>query len=295
MASMFTKSSDNFDFDTDRTCRNCGNTFKGRFCNLCGEKVIENYDRSAIRFIENMLSSFTFVEGKFLRSFRLLVLYPGRLSGQISSGVQVPYMSLMAMFFFANFIYFIFPGFDTFNSSLYSQFYQQDHSDIVQTMVRSYINTSKTDVKEFTQKYNAESTNLSKLLLIIMVVILSFVIMLFNIRKKKLWFDHLLASFEFNTFMLLINSVLIPFIFSELINFVKNYFEADWSSIISDTVYSTISQCIFAYFFLFLQKNFYNDNIGTALFKALILSNVVFYVWKLYRFILFLITFWVVT
>jgi hypothetical protein len=118
--SVFKKRQDSFDYNVSHSCKNCGSQFKGKFCNHCGEKVIDVSDRSFIKIAESVLNAFTFLEGKFWRSFKLILLDPGKLTSDIRSGIQVPYMKLVGLFFVANFFYFLFPVFDTFNSSLYS-------------------------------------------------------------------------------------------------------------------------------------------------------------------------------
>lgn len=93
------KKIDSFDYKIQRTCKNCENQFAGRFCNICGEKVIEPKDRSLLKLFENIFNAFTFVDSKFWKSFNSLLFKPGRLSEHISSGIQVPYMSLLGLFF----------------------------------------------------------------------------------------------------------------------------------------------------------------------------------------------------
>ena len=125
------KKIDSFDYEVRRTCKNCDNQFAGRFCNICGEKVIEPKDRSLLKLFENIFNAFTFVDSKFWNSFNSLFFKPGRLSDHVSSGIQVPYMTLIGLFFLANFLYFLFPVFDTYNSPLSSQFYKQEYKTLL--------------------------------------------------------------------------------------------------------------------------------------------------------------------
>jgi hypothetical protein len=120
---FFKKHPDQFDFELERICLTCDNKFQGRYCNKCGEKVIEPYDRSIKHFFDNLLNAFTFIDGKFLNSFRTMLLKPGKMSADIAIGRRQPYMKPVAFFFVANFIYFFFPISKTFNSTLYAQLY----------------------------------------------------------------------------------------------------------------------------------------------------------------------------
>jgi hypothetical protein len=104
----FRRRIDTFDLEVTRTCKVCNNTFHGRYCNICGEKVSEPYERSFLNFLDGIVNAFTFLDGKFLKSLKLLILRPGQLSRNIADGKRVPYMKTISLFFVANFFYFLF-------------------------------------------------------------------------------------------------------------------------------------------------------------------------------------------
>ena len=290
--SLFRKREDTFDYVIERTCKNCGQVFQGRFCNRCGEKVIDREDRSFSKMAESILNAFTFLEGKFWRSFKMMLASPGQLSANIRDGVQVPYMKLVGLFFVANFFYFLFPVFDTFNSSLYSQFYQQDHSHLVQNMVRDHLKSTGVDVKAFTDAYNAHTATISKLLVVVLVFIFSIPLSIVNFSKRNLYFDHLQFSFEFHAFQMLVSSVLLPSLLKWVIHFAQSWFQADWSVLLSDSFYSNLSLVIFGYFFMRAERTFYGHGWVVSLLKGVVLAYLVFFSWKVYRLVLFLSTFW---
>jgi hypothetical protein len=290
--SFFKKRPDTFDYEAERVCKNCGFEFQGKFCNRCGEKVVDVSDRSLARLAESILNAFTFLEGKFWRSFKTMILHPGKLSERIRSGVQVPYMRLVGLFFVANFFYFLFPVFDSFNSSLSSQFYQQDYSELVQKLVREHIKDNQLDVETYTRAYNARTGNLSKLLIVVLVFFYTLPLSIINYSKKNLFFDHLQISFEFHAFTLLLNSVLVPLFLKALIGLAAAIFGWNWTILLSDHVYSSISQVFFAYFFICAQYVYYGNRWWVAIIKGGILAFLVFYTWKLYRLFLFLATFY---
>jgi hypothetical protein len=289
--SFFKKRPDTFDYEAERTCKNCGNTFRGRFCNHCGEKVIDAADRSFGRMAESILNAFTFLEGKFWRSFKTMILNPGKLSDRIRAGVQVPYMRLVGLFFVANFFYFLFPVFDTFNSPLYSQFYYQEYSELVQKLVREHLKAHQLDVETYTQAFNAHTGNLSKLLIVMLVFIYTIPLAVVNFSKKNFYFDHLQLSFEFHAFTLLLSSVLIPLVLKNVILLANNLGQ-DWNVLLTDGVYSKLSMALFAFFFISAERTYYGNRWWVAVVKGSILAYLVFYSWQLYRFFLFLATFY---
>lgn len=290
--SFFKKKADSFDYTSHHVCKNCGTAFQGKFCFRCGEKVVDISDRSFAKMAESLLNAFTFLEGKFWTSFKLIITQPGQLSNNIRSGIQVPYMKLVGLFFVANFFYFLFPVFDTFNSSLYSQYYQQVHSPIVQSLVDAHIKANQLNVKEFTIQYNAHSGNLAKLLLVVLVFIFTLPLSVVNYSKKNFYFDHLQISFEFHAFQMLLSSVIIPNTLNWIIQLAKKWFTADWSVLLSDNVYSYFSMAIFAYFWIRAQRTFYEHSWWVSVLKGLFLSYIVFTTWDIYRMLLFFFTFY---
>lgn len=290
--SFFKKRPDTFDYEAERTCKNCGNAFRGRFCNHCGEKVIDAADRSFGRMAESILNAFTFLEGKFWRSFTAVILHPGKMSAAIREGVQVPYMRLVGIFFVANFFYFLLPVFNTFNTPLDVQLYYMEYSPWVQQLVSEHTKSNGLDVQVFTEAYNAHTNNLSKLLLVLLVFIYTIPLSLVNYSKKNFYFDHLQISFEFHAYLLLINSFLVPLLFKGLISGSAAAFGWNWEFLLTDDVYAPISRVLFAYFLIRAQYVYYGNRWWMAIIKGAVLAYLVFYSWHAYRFILFLATFY---
>jgi hypothetical protein len=290
--SLFRKKPDLFDYEQERTCKNCGHVFRGRFCSQCGEKVIDRTDRAFGKLAESILNAMTFLDGKFWRSFKLLLSNPGKLSAQIRAGIQVPYMRLIGLFFVANFFYFLFPVFNTFNSPLYSQYYQQTYSPIVQELVKAHVKENNIDIKVFTEQYDAHSINLAKLLLVLLVFIFTLPLSIVNYSRKNFYFDHLQVSFEFHAFQMLICCVILPNFFKLIITLADQWVGADWSVLLTDQVYSDISMLFFMYFWIRAQRSFYQHAWWISVLKGLFLGYIVFYSWQLYRMLLFFFTFY---
>jgi Protein of unknown function (DUF3667) len=227
---FFKKKQDTFDFEVTRICKVCGNTFHGRYCNVCGEKVSEPYERSFLNFLDSLLNAFTFLDGKFIKSLTLLITRPGQLSRNIADGLRVPYMKMVSLFFVANFFYFLFPVFDTYNSSLNTQLnYLGQHSVRAKEIVNNHIKAKSITIEDFQRYYQEKSTNLSKLLIVFLVLMLSGILMIVNYSRTIFFFDHLLFALEVYSFQLLINLVLLANGFVFLIK-GANYFGFDWVS-----------------------------------------------------------------
>lgn len=290
--SFFKKRPDAFDYVAERVCKNCENAFRGKFCNRCGEKVIDAADRSFGRMAESILNAFTFLEGKFWRTFTTLIRHPGQLSARIREGVQVPYMRVVGLFFVANFFYFLFPFYDSFTTPLAFQMTSQRYSGLVQAIVQDEVNRGPLNLAAFTEAYNAHTTSLSKLLLVVLVFLFSAPLAALNYSKKNYFLDHLQVSFEFHAFLLLLNMVLGPLMFATIIHLVDYLFGWDWRMLGSESFYKYITILLCGYFFVQMQRIFYSDRWWVAALKSSVLVVLVFVSWQIYRLLLFLATFY---
>jgi|APTNR8051073442_1049403.scaffolds.fasta_scaffold00452_3 hypothetical protein len=292
--SFFKKKPDTFDYEESRICRCCNHVFKGRYCNICGEKVIEPNERTFLTFLDNLLNAFTFLDGKFLRSLKLLILRPGQLSRNIADGLRVPYMKMVSLFFVANFFYFLFPFFDSFNSTLYSQTnLMGQHSVRAKAIVAKEVEKRQISMEEFQEKYRTQSTNLSKLLLVTLVLVLTITHMVINYSKKNFFFDHLLVSLEFYSFHLLVNMLLLPAIVLLLIK-CASLFSWDWTGMLTDRIFSVPVYGLVLYFLIRAQRIFYQQKWYWAIPKAIILFYLFTETIPLYRILLFYITVWTI-
>lgn len=292
--SFFKKKPDTFDYEESRICRCCNNMFKGRYCNICGEKVTEPSERTFLTFLDNLLNAFTFLDGKFLKSLKLLITRPGQLSRNIADGMRVPYMKMVSLFFVANFFYFLFPFFDSFNSSLYSQTnLMGQHSVRAKAIVDKEVEKRHISMEEFQEKYQAQSTNLSKLLIVTLVLIMTVTFMIINYSKRNYFFDHLLISLEFYSFHLLVNMLMLPAL---ILLFVKlaGAVGWDWTGILTDRVFSWPVYGLILYFLFRAQKNFFNQKWYWAIPRAIILFYLFTETIPLYRILLFYITVWTI-
>ncbi len=57
-------------------CKACRNEFRGNYCNLCGEKVYKEGDKSVVHFASEGLHVVTHFEGTFLQRFATFLQSP---------------------------------------------------------------------------------------------------------------------------------------------------------------------------------------------------------------------------
>ena len=290
--SFFKKRSDSFDYEITRICKACGNMFHGRYCNRCSEKVTEPHERSVLSFMESLLNAFTFLDGKFIKSLKLVLTKPGALSRSIADGVQTPFMKMVSLFFVANFFYFLFPVMDSFNSSLHTQMNLLGaHSPRAERIENEELVKKNISLEKFTVKYETQSTNFSKLLLILLAIMFTLFLMVVNYSRKVYFFDHLLFSMEFYSFLILVGLVIIPMVALWIIKAALTN-GMDWRYVLSDNIYYPMILVMLGYFLFRSQLIFYKQKWYWAIPKSMILLFLMGKSWWIYRILLFYITMW---
>jgi hypothetical protein len=92
-------------------CPSCGTTRSGNWCSACGEKFLETSDLDLPHFLFKVVPRELFeLDGKLLRTLRLLVGKPGALAAEYVSGRRRPYVSPLRLCLIA-FIVYAFVGF----------------------------------------------------------------------------------------------------------------------------------------------------------------------------------------
>ncbi len=285
------KKPDLFDYSASRLCKSCERTFSGKFCNVCGEKIIEPADKSIVYFFGSILNAFTALDDKFFYTLRLMLVKTGYVTREYINGRRVPFIKPLSMFFVVNLIYFLFPVADTFNSQLTTQMNYLPYRRIATQMVTAKIVREQGTLEDFRIRYDQQSTSLAKLLLIVFVFLVAIPLMVLNFSKEKYFIDHLMTSFEFNSLLILIVLILIPW----FIIFLDTVFTSTThsiSSILDDHIYSFIAGFICIILLYFMERRVYNQRLLWAIAKAVVLVPCLLFMLQTYRAILFLSTMW---
>jgi len=288
---VFKKKYDSFDYSMARICKTCDNNFSGKFCNICGEKVIEPGDKSFYRFLGSILNEFTFLDNKFLYTLRLMFLKTGFVTRQYIEGIRIKFIRPLSMFFVVNLMYFLFSTGDTFNSQLTTQINYLPHSTIAKSMVEKRLEKEKATLDEFEPRYNEHSTDIAKLLHIVFVVLMAIPIMLVNFSKKRYFVDHLTSSLEFNSVTILVVILAIPW----TVILLDSTFTSSShvvASMLKDNVYSFVAAFICCILFYLIERRVYGQRIPWAIAKSIILLPCTLYVLQTYRALLFFVTMW---
>jgi len=275
----------------EHTCKSCGNVFRGLYCNVCGEKVIEAKDRKFRTFLGSVLIATTIVDNKFLKSLWLTISNPGFLSREYVDGRRVHYMRPLQMFFILNLIYFLFPVLQMFSSSLYSQLNVLPHRKIAREVISTKLTENQMSMQGFELVYNDKTTSLAKLLVVLFIVLASLPLSLIFKKKNRYFTDHVALSVELTSFNLAVNTILLT-ILLWTISKVLRWSHLTWGTYLNDTSLTIIFVLTNVYFLFRAARNFYSQKGKRQIVKVALGIIGLFLALEAYRFILFFITVW---
>ena len=267
------------------TCKSCGNKFRGKYCNICGEKVIDQNDRRFKQYIGDFINALTFADNKLLRSLKSILLSPGQLSKDFVNGKRKPYMKPASIFFLANLVYFLFPLINTFTTDLNIQTRAFPYSPLADKWVQQTVEKRGLDFKEYEKKYDQKTTELSKLLIIVMAVMLALFFWPIHLgSEKRLVADHMAIGLEVMSFVLLFCMMGMGIVFLVFGFFGYRLF--------SDTIITSIILIMLTYFFIRMEYTYYGfKGIRSMVNTVLCLVSIGIALYA-YRALLFFITFW---
>jgi hypothetical protein len=219
-------------------CANCHAPISGEFCSACGQRRFRSEDRRFGRLSREFFSALTDLDGRFWRSLRALMFAPGRLSREWIEGRRMRWMSPVALFLFANLVYFLAPALSDFDLPLRNHVSQavlddhaagtpgpnlrssrggQVHSRFTESWVRARLGRIQReldvrgaqsgtaplrafDVLE--RDYDQASANYSKLLIVLHVPFLALGLMLLMWGTRHYYAEHFVVALHFFAFVL---------------------------------------------------------------------------------------------
>lgn len=90
-----------------KTCKNCENSFQGKICNNCGEKVFDEKNLTAKHFLHEAIDFFYHWESKVLKTIKLNFLRPGFVTKKNLEGIRVPFAKPVQLYLVVAFAFFL--------------------------------------------------------------------------------------------------------------------------------------------------------------------------------------------
>lgn len=196
---------------TKHTCKNCGNTFSGKFCNMCGEKVYGEQDKKISHIFEEVFHFLTHFEGSFLRTLKLVITKPGKLSADYCAGIRKKYFKPVSLFLVLVIIYLLFPFFKGLNMNFYTYISQSSrYSAISAPIAEKKQKTHHITQEVLAAKYNKKSPAVAKFFLLILIPLSSFLLAIIFYTSRRYLFDHFILATEIISFYILSNFLVLP-------------------------------------------------------------------------------------
>ena len=265
-------------------CKNCGNTFIGKYCNNCGEKVYSAKDKKLSNLFSEAFHFITHFEGTLFTTLKTLFFKPGKISLDYCIGLRKKYYKPLSFFLLLVILYLIFPFFQGLNMKLESYKINDFYGNYSSERIQEVMQEKNISFSVLENKFHKVTEKASKFLLFIIIPLLALFSWLISFRKRKLYYDHFIFSTEISAFFVLWGYLIIPFIFFILFQF--NLINPR----INNELVGGIIMGGLALFTFIAARRFFNFNILYSIFYTLLIVlvfNVV--IINIYKFILFLI------
>jgi Protein of unknown function (DUF3667) len=203
------------------TCKNCGNSFRGKFCNNCGEKQYSEKDKSIVAFFDEGFHFLTHFEGKFFTTLKTFFKTPGKVSIDYTDGVRKKYFKPLSFFLLLVILYLIFPFFEGLNMKMEYYKSQRFFGGYAETKIQQKLVETGLSMEALSEKFKSKSEKASKFLLISIVPFTALVFYLLTFRKRRFFFDHMIFSTEINSVYLLWGFLILPLLLGMIIMIAK--------------------------------------------------------------------------
>lgn len=184
--------------DQPLNCPSCGKKFEGPFCYACGEKRISPKDYTLRKYAVQAIDIFTHFDGKFYRSIKYLLFFPGKLTNETLAGRRVMLMKPVQLFVVISLLYFILMKQHDF---FYSFLDDMKHSEVYQIAKREAAARNIT-VEVYAEQYDRATVTTGKTLIFSMIPFFALGVWLFHLKRLNLFVPHLIFATHFFAFFL---------------------------------------------------------------------------------------------
>jgi hypothetical protein len=198
---------------TSQTCKSCGNSFTGKYCNQCGEKVYTDHDKSVGHVAHEVLHFVTHFEGTFLTTIKTIFTRPGKLALDYCNGSRKKYFKPISLFLLCIVLYLLFPKFDGLNMKFKNLINpQNNYSWLTRPVARQKIKSHSITLEVLNEKYTKQSAKVSKIFLLALIPLTALLLNILFYTKHRYFFDHFIMGTEFSSFMVITVFLLVPLV-----------------------------------------------------------------------------------
>ena len=189
------------------TCPTCGVRCATPYCSKCGEQQLRPGDLTARDLLKQLLEWLSAIDGRLIRTIRLLICKPGALTAAHIAGQRKAFLRPLQLFLVANALFFAAQSATDINilsSSLDSHLHQQDWSTLARTLVTRELATKGTDLVQYAPVFDNAVVLNAKMLIILMCVAFVPALAPFSYRTRRPVGVHVVFSLHLYSFILLL-------------------------------------------------------------------------------------------
>jgi hypothetical protein len=270
------------------TCPGCGRRRVSAYCPACGEEPLRPRDLKVDDLAGRIFQGFSSVDGRLMRSFRVLLTRPGALSTVYVAGRRRAYLGPLQLFFIANALFFAVQSLthiDIFSSPLDSHLHHQDWSALARPLVAERLADTHRALAAFAPDFDRAARLNAKALIILMALALAPLLPLMFRRPRRPFGAHAVFALHAHSFILLLLCVSLLLAEAELAGG-----GAGLASARVDIALSLFNLAAIGTYLWFAARSFYGSRGLPLAVKSALLAVAVGAIALGYRFIIFLIT-----
>ncbi len=269
-------------------CKNCGNHFTGKYCNACGEKAYNEYDKHILHYFEDAVHFITHFEGTFLTTLKTLFTKPGKLSEDYCAGIRKKYFRPLPFFLMLVVLYLLFPAFEGLNMRL--QFYNNMPllGNMMEHKISALMTAKGLTFEEVSEAFKIKAEKIAKILLILLIPVTAIFLYFSTSKRRPYFFDQLVFATEINIIYLMWGFLILPILLT-LIIWVMRIFHAEIS--FKDSITGVLIYLPMIFYIAFAIKRFYRFKIFITILLTLLITflHITVVLW-IYKILLFFIT-----
>ena len=191
-------------------CPTCSNRRRARFCPQCGEERLRANDLSVRHLAKQIMAATSSVDGKLVRSWRMLLTRPGHLTAAYIGGERRRYITPLALFFIGNALFVAvqsLTGINVLSSPLESHLHSQDWSSFVQSLVQARLIDRQLTLDAYAPVFDRSAIFNAKALIILMALAFALLpAIVFSGRQRRAGV-HIVFALHLYAFVLVLLSV----------------------------------------------------------------------------------------
>lgn len=196
-----------------RPCPTCGSEQTDQYCASCGEKLLLEEARLGA-LLRSALRETLQLDGRLLRTLRLLFTQPGQLTADHMAGRRRLYIGPLPLYLLTSLVFFLLvphTGYFKYTLDQYVRFGRT--SEFKQELVLQRLARTGESMESFNERFNERIASQKRAVMFLMVPGLALALGLLYRKRKKFFAQHLIFSTHFFSAYMLYMGFAVPVIF----------------------------------------------------------------------------------